>query len=311
MEAFELYIAPVQGHTDAAWRKFHREVYGRVAQSFTPFIRLEKGDPRRRDMADFTSPLNADDPDLEPQVIFRDMDELAVLLTALRDAGASRVNLNLGCPFPLQTAKGRGAAILDHPDCLDPLPEIMARFPEISLSVKMRLGLGSPDQWRPVLDRLRYVPLRHIAVHPRTAREQYSGPLHLDQFSALMHSAPAPVIYNGEIHTPADIEATRTGFPAIAGVMCARGLLRRPSLFSEYIEGREWDAPKRLEHILRFHSLLFEHYNATLCGPSQILSKIKPFWEYAEPEIGHKAAKAIRKATTLPKYAAAISMIAQ
>jgi hypothetical protein len=61
--------------------------------------------------------------------------------------------------------------------------------------------------------------------------------------------------------------------------------------------------------MLRFHRLLLNHYSETLCGDSQILSKIKPFWEYAEEEIGHSAWKAIKKAVNIAKYHSAVAKI--
>lgn len=61
--------------------------------------------------------------------------------------------------------------------------------------------------------------------------------------------------------------------------------------------------------MLRLHDRILEYYSATLCGDSQILLKIRPFWEYAEAEIGHKALKSIRKAGTMPKYRAALALL--
>lgn len=61
--------------------------------------------------------------------------------------------------------------------------------------------------------------------------------------------------------------------------------------------------------MLGFHRRLLEHYSSSLCGESQIISKIKPFWEYAEDEIGRKAWKAIKKATNIAKYHSAVAMV--
>ncbi len=61
--------------------------------------------------------------------------------------------------------------------------------------------------------------------------------------------------------------------------------------------------------MLGFHRELLDHYTSILCGDSQIISKIKPFWEYAEAEIGRKAWKAIRKAGNMAKYHSAVAMI--
>lgn len=304
----QIYIAPVQGHTDAAWRHFHHLTYGGDHRYFTPFIRCEHGELRRQDLRDFTSPLN-DGLDLEPQVIFRDMQELDILLASLHGEGARRVNLNMGCPFPLQTGKGRGAGFLADREEAARIPEVLAKYPDISCSVKMRLGFEDPSEWRNVIDVLNSLKLRHVDVHPRVARQQYGGELHLDQFEAILDESRNPVVFNGEIHTPADIAEIQRRYPEAAGVMTARGLLGRPSLAAEYGSGREWSREERLAKMLDFHHRLLAHYSETLCGESQILSKIKPFWEYAETEIGRKAWKAIKKASNIAKYHSAVAMI--
>ncbi len=61
--------------------------------------------------------------------------------------------------------------------------------------------------------------------------------------------------------------------------------------------------------MLKFHRDLLHHHESTLCGDSQILSKIKPFWEYAEAEIGRKPWKAIKKASNMAKYHSAVATI--
>lgn len=304
----DIYIAPVQGHTDAAWRHFHHEVYGGGHCYFTPFIRCEHGDLRKQDLRDFTSVLNAG-LKLEPQVIFRDMEELEILLGRLSEEGATEVNLNMGCPFPLQTGKGRGAGFLKNIGEGSHLPEVLAKFPRLSYSVKMRLGYEDPSEWRPMMEILNDLELRHVDVHPRVARQQYGGELYFDEFQELLCGSRNPVVFNGEIHTPDNIAEIEARFPAIAGVMTARGVLGRPSLATEYSEGTEWSREERIEKMLTFHRRLLSHYTDTLCGESQILSKIKPFWEYAEEEIGRKAWKAIRKSTNIAKYHSAVALI--
>ena len=303
-----IYIAPVQGHTDAAWRHFHQLAYGGDNLYFTPFIRAEHGGVRDRDIRDFSGPLSANH-QLEPQVIFRDMEELDLLLTALEDEGATRINLNMGCPFPLQTGKGRGAGFIANSAEATRLPEIAARYPGISLSAKMRLGFSGHDEWRGIMPVLNSMPLRFIALHPRVARQQYGGDLDLDMFAEFMKESANPVVFNGELKTPSDISDMTERFADIAGVMLGRGLLGRPSLAAEAAAGEEWPRERRIDEMLRFHNALIAHYEETLCGESQLLSKIKPFCEYAEEEIGRKAWKAIKKAGTVPKYRTALALI--
>lgn len=303
-----IYIAPVQGHTDAAWRHFHHEIYGGENRYFTPFIRCEHGELRKQDVRDATSELN-EGLDLEPQVIFRDMEELEVLLSRLEAEGMREVNLNMGCPFPLQTGKGRGAGFLANVAEAARIPEVLSKHPDMTYSVKMRLGFENPEEWRGVMPVLNSLDLRHIDVHPRVARQQYGGDLHLDQFEALLGESKNPVVFNGEIKTPSDIGEILDKYPQVAGVMTARGILGRPSLAAEYAEGLEWSEAERLERMLAFHRNLLNHYESLLCGDAQIISKVKPFWEYSEEEIGRKAWKAIKKAGNMAKYHSAVAMI--
>lgn len=303
-----LNIAPVQGHTDAAWRHFHHDIYGGENIYYTPFIRLEKGDFRKHDLKDYTSELNKE-LTVVPQVIFRDMEELTALVDGLAEKGANCIDLNSGCPFPLQTARGRGAAVVDNKELYSQIPEFIENRPDIKFSLKMRLGMENPEEWKDIIGYINDSRLEHVALHPRVAKQQYGGELNLEQFKQFLAECKNPVIYNGELKTPADIADVYDKFPEIAGVMTGRGILGRPSLLAEYESGEEWSQEKRISAMLEFHSQLIDHYRETLCGDHQILSKIKPFWEYAEAEIGRKPWKMISKASNMAKYQSAVAMI--
>lgn len=302
------HFAPVQGHTDAAYRHFHAKNYGAVTDYYTPFIRLERGEIRHRDIKDFTSELN-DGLHLVPQIIFRDRDELASLVNILKNQGAREIDLNMGCPFPLQTGHGRGAATVANPEIAAAVEDIVKANPDVRFSLKMRLGFSDPTEWHSLLPHLNNIELTHITVHPRVGKQQYGGDLYLDQFADILSNSKNPVIFNGEIHTPEDIRQTMARFPEIAGIMIGRGLLARPSLIEEYLAGKEMDKEERIERMLLFHRQLLNYYSSTLCGDSQIISKIKPFWEYAEDEIGRKSYKLIKKAVNIAKYHSAVATI--
>lgn len=305
----KLYVAPVQGHTDAAWRHFHQKRYGGANQYYTPFIRLERGEFRKHDLKDFLSSLNANY-DIVPQVIFRNMDELLPLLDGLVENGAKEIDLNTGCPFPLQTSKGRGAAFVGNVEEYSKLPEILARFPDVVFSLKMRLGFSDPEEWRKIMPLLNSLKLDHVALHPRVAKDQYKGELRLDQFEAFLKESANPVVYNGELKTPQEFVGIKERFPEITGIMSGRGVLARPSLLAEVKEGKEWSHEDRIKEMIAFHNDLFDHYSEELSGGEhQVLSKIKPFWEYSEEEIGRKAWKAISKASNMAKYQTALAMI--
>lgn len=304
----KILFAPVQGHTDAPYRRTHAACFIPADTYYTPFIRFERGAPRQRDLRDIEPEANAGC-NLVPQLIFRDADELRPLVQAMREAGVKEIDINMGCPFPLQTARGRGAALAGDAAAARLVADVVSENPDMEFSVKMRLGMNDRDEWRQTLPVLNEVKLSHITLHPRVARQQYTGEVDMEAFRAFKTESANPVVYNGDILTPADFARVADEFPDLAGIMIGRGLLGRPILTDEIRSGVELSREERVAKMLDFHRRLFDFYNSTLCGDSQILSKIKPFWEYAGAEIGRKPWKAIHKASNMAKYNSAVAMI--
>lgn len=304
---YSLHFAPVQGHTDAAYRHFHSLVYGGDLTYYTPFVRLEKEELRNKDLKDLTSDLNSNH-HLVPQIIFRDKQELNTLISEIKSLEYNEIDLNMGCPFPLQTGHKRGAATILNTTLAENVVEAIDNNSDIQFSVKMRLGMKEPTEWKTLLPFLNQVKLKHLTVHPRVAKQQYTGDVNLSQFQEILKESKNPVIYNGDLINPEDVKNIEKDYPEIKGVMIARGALGRPSVFNEINEG-EYPKEGRIKKMLEFHRLLFQHYSSVLCGDSQIISKIQPFWEYAEEEIGRKAWKALKKAVNMAKYQTALALI--
>lgn len=302
-----IFSAPIQGLTETAWRHFHHMIYGDGITAYhTPFLRVERGEIRRRDLRDLASEANVG-LRLIPQIIFRDMREFRMLCDAVTAAGYRQIDINMGCPFPPQVHHGRGAGLIANVSLLGELAEEMrGHYGDIEFSVKMRLGVESPDEWRASIGAINALPLRHLTVHPRTARQQYQGELWLDEFAALLSESSNPVIYNGDITLPSQIDDVLRRYPSLRGVMIGRGLFSRPSIVAEWLAGEEWDETRRHEAMMRLHAMIYDHYRDTLSGDAQVLGKMKPFWEYVAPMLDRKAMKAIKKASSLRKYDEAI-----
>lgn len=284
-------VAPLQGLTEAAWRHTHFAMFGDTqgfVEYFTPFIRVEKGVVRPRDLRDFTSELNSGMP-LTPQIIFRDADEWRMLVDTLADTGATRIDMNLGCPFGPQVRKGRGAGMLKRCEQMERIAMAMPPYAaSLTFSVKMRLGVNSPAESLDLVDILNSMPLRHVAIHPRTAAQQYKGSLLLDDMDILASALSHKVIFNGEIASPADIRALSSRY---AGVMVGRGLLARPSLFAEYTSGRELTVLQQEESYLNLLRATTAVLAPRLCGPAQLRDKMKPYWDYAPATLDRKTIK--------------------
>lgn len=294
-EEFQLMVAPLQGLTEAAWRSVHFGMFGNSQQNveyFTPFLRVEKGVVRGKDLRDFTSELNRGLV-LTPQIIFRDEEEWRILVDTLVEAGAERIDMNLGCPFVPQVRKGRGAGMLRQTERLARIAEIMLPYADsIKFSVKMRLGLDDPGEASGLTDILNNMPLRHVTIHPRTAAQQYKGELLLSEMDAFTSQLKHPVIFNGEISTPSEIRSLTARY---SGVMVGRGLLARPSLFSEYRSGEELSPADQVKAFLALVNGTSSLLAQKLCGPAQLRDKMKTYWEYVPYSLDRKIVKQGKK----------------
>lgn len=303
-----IHFAPIQGYTDFAYRNFHEQIFGGIDTYYTPFMRIEHGDVRKKDIKDVL-PENNSTRKLVPQVIVKDTDEFRRLLEPLMKMGYKRIDLNMGCPYPMQTRKGRGAGILQNVEMVESVFSLMAEYKDVDFSVKMRLGNDSPEECLNLLPIINNVRPVCVTLHPRVATQQYKGELNMTAFEAFYENCEVPIIFNGEITSVEEINNLEEKYPKLMGVMIGRGLLMRPSLAMEYAMQRELDDDERLTLVLRFHDKMLEHYSHVLQGDGHLLIKMKTFWEYLENEIGRKNYKNIKKAVTMAKYNAHIQAI--
>lgn len=312
MSEIKLFCAPLQGYTEGVWRYAHAMVFGNckgVADAyFSPFVRIEKGEVRNRDLRDITWPM-PEGTECIPQIIFKDEVEFKLLVDMIVEKGFSRIDLNLGCPFPPQCHKGRGAAMVGRHEVLAEVKSMMDERLGIDFSIKMRLGLEQPDEWKKSVDIINEMRLCHVTVHPRVGRQQYKGELNMAAFNELSSVLRHPVVFNGEIHTVEDIDKIVAEYSGLYGVMAGRGLLARPSLFAEWRNGERWDSDRVKAALVDMHKVIYNDYVERLAGESQILSKLIPFWEYSEELIGHKSYKSIKKARTLNDYQKVINTL--
>lgn len=301
-------FAPLQGYTDAAYRYWHNRLIGGISCYYSPFIRIEKSDIRAKDLRDIL-PENNEGLNLVPQIIVNGKDELDFLSAKIRELGYSRIDINLGCPFPLQTKKGRGAALLSDPQKVQELMEAIKDNDDIHYSVKMRLGMSSAEEFYPLIDIINDAPLRHVALHPRVATQQYKGNVDMLSFERISGEITHPLIYNGDITNLGEINSIDSRYATLSAIMIGRGLLSDPCLSYEYVNNVQLSDKEKIAKILELHAHLLEHYSARLQGDSQLLVKMKTFWEYLEPLIGRKSAKLIKKSINMAKYDAAVALI--
>ena len=304
----EIHFAPLQDYTDFEFRNIHAKHCPGVNTYYTPFIRWEKIGIREKDVKDIL-PENNMGVHLIPQIICSNTEEFNRIADAIQRLGYEEMDLNMGCPAPMQTKLQRGSGMLPHPDLVQTLIAEMEKRKEVRFSIKMRLGFESNSEWRELASMLNESQLQHITMHPRIGKQMYKGEVDIIAFEEFYNAVHIPIIYNGDISHREDIERIATSYPNIKGVMIGRDLLARPSLAQEYLNREDLPAHERHRQILAMHEDMLEFCTRKYKVDSQILLHIHAFWEYQENNIGRKSWKKIMKAGSMKNYIEAVNNI--
>ncbi len=161
-------------------------------------------------------------------------------------AGADIVDVNFGCPVKKVTKTGAGATLLEEPDLAYRIIAAVASAVSIPVSVKMRRGLE--DGSRACLlvgPRLVQAGAASLTLHPRSARQMYTGTADHSLTAELVSLVDVPVVASGDITSRkqacAIVEAT-----GAAAVMVGRAAQGNPWVLRE-IAAADVSPPSREE----------------------------------------------------------------
>jgi tRNA-dihydrouridine synthase B len=166
----------------------------------------------------------------EPSV----MSEAARMVVA---AGADIVDVNFGCPVRKVTKTGAGATLLEDPHRACAIIDAVASAVDVPVSVKMRRGLE--DGSRACLaigPRLVAAGAATLTLHPRSARQMYTGNADHTLTAELVEAVGVPVIASGDITSRARAQAVLATTGA-AAVMVGRAAQGNPWTLREIVDG--------------------------------------------------------------------------
>ncbi len=306
----KLSLAPLQGFTDLVFRRAFAKYIGGIDQFYTSFLVLQKGNVLK------SSHRREVDPNVEenliPQFIGNSLEEFVFFRDMLIHLGYSKMNWNLGCPFPMLVNKQKGSGLLPFPNLIE---EILSAGLDdrIDLSIKMRIGHHSAEELEPVLNVLNQFNISEIIVHPRLGIQQYKGDVDLEVFEKVLSLSKHPVVYNGDIVDLESLSKLKEKFPNLDSIMIGRGLLRDLFLARKIKGEYEISTSERYDLLKKIHDEIYESYVSYLSGDVQILSKLKPIWEYFASNFNNekKIYKGIKKSGSLKKYNAAVAFAFQ
>ncbi len=275
-----MILAPMQGLTELLFRRVYEECFpGAFSYAVSPFLSLTHGNLAEalKKIDDVLPAENEGSMPVIPQILGKEPQEFVELGNRLYDLGYSEINWNMGCPMRKVTGKQRGSGILPHPDLVESiLDEIIPRL-KPRLSVKMRLGLRNKEEIFALTPIINSHPLASVTIHPRLGHQQYTGVPDLDTFGEVLPLIKHPVIYNGDICTPADARKISERFPQITDIMIGRGVLYRPTLPLE-IKSQQVDESTCQQDNSHFVRRLMEEIDRQLPTEQSRIRKTKEYW---------------------------------
>jgi nifR3 family TIM-barrel protein len=181
--------------------------------------------------------VGADEHPLAIQIFGAEPAVMAEAARMVEAAGADLVDVNFGCPVRKVTKTGAGATLLDDPDRACRIVEAMAEAIAIPVSVKMRRGLENGS--RVCLDvgpRLVEAGASTLTLHPRSAKQMYTGEADHSLTAELVSLVDVPVVASGDITSRARAQAVLATTGA-AAVMVGRGAQGNPWALREIVDG--------------------------------------------------------------------------
>jgi nifR3 family TIM-barrel protein len=194
-------------------------------------------------------------------------------------SGAEICDVNMGCPANKILKGCAGAALMGDLSLAREIIWTIRRAISIPLTVKLRSGLraGVDDVYLELGRICEAEGVDAVTLHPRTARQQYSGRADWSRIARLKQTLSIPIIGNGDVCSPEDAERmlSETGCDA---VMIGRASLTNPWIFAQcaaHLAGEPWQHPSVAERhrVVRLHFDLL----ASSFDDKQLLHRLKSF----------------------------------
>ena len=267
-----LVLAPMAGVSVQAFRRQGRRYgAGLVCSEMVSCAGLSHGNERTLGYLR----IGRDEHPLAVQIFGSEPGIMAEAARMVEDAGADLVDINFGCPVRKVTKTGAGATLLEEPDRACRIVESVANAVSVPVSVKMRRGLHNGSRAAlAVGPKLVDAGAASLTLHPRSARQMYTGTADHELTAELVDLVDVPVIASGDVNARERAEEVleTTG---CAAVMVGRAAQGNPWALGE-IAGRLDGEPTREEIVAEL--LFFMHDTVEEMGESRATGFLKKFY---------------------------------
>jgi tRNA-dihydrouridine synthase B len=165
------------------------------------------------------------------QIYGDDPDEILKAAVRVQELAPDIIDINLGCPAKTVANRGAGVGLMRTPLKVAQIFHNLSAALEVPLTGKIRLGWEDYRNYRLIARIIEENGGAAIAVHARTKEQGYSGQADWDAIAEVKATVKIPVIGNGDIKLPADIERMK-GYTGCEAVMIGRAAVGNPWIFS-------------------------------------------------------------------------------
>src|SRR5437764_1522397 len=266
-----LVLAPMAGVSVQAFRRQGRRYgAGLVCSEMVSCAGLEHRNERTLGYLR----VARDEHPLALQIFVSEPQVMAAAARMVVAAGADIVDINFGCPVRKVTKTGAGATLLEDPDRACAIVEAVAGTAGVPVSVKMRRGLENGSRaCLTVGPRLGEAGAASLTLHPRSARQMYTGSADHSLTAELVERVDVPVIASGDITSRARAQAVLATTGASA-VMVGRAAQGNPWALAEIMG--IGSAPSREEVVAEL--LLFIRETVRELGEFRATGFLKKFY---------------------------------
>ena len=219
--------------------------------------------------------ISADELPLAVQIFGPEPAVMAEAARMVEDAGADLVDINFGCPVRKVTKTGAGATLLEDPARACAIVAAVADAVSVPVTVKMRRGLENGS--RACLElgpRLVDAGAASLTLHPRSARQMYTGEADHSLTAELVARVDVPVVASGDVTSRARARAILAATGA-AAVMIGRAAQGNPWALREILDGDS--APPSREEVVA-ELLLFMRETVRELGERRATGFLKKFY---------------------------------
>ena len=265
-------LAPMAGVSVQAFRRQGRRFgAGLVCSEMVSCAGLSHGNERTLGYLR----IARDESPLAVQIFGSEPTVMAEAARMVEDAGADIVDVNFGCPVRKVTKTGAGATLLEDPERASAIVSSVAEAVSVPVTVKMRRGLanGSRDALE-VGPRLVEAGAAALTLHPRSAKQMYTGVADHSLTAELVERVGVPVIASGDVTSRGRAQhlLDETG---CAAVMVGRAAQGNPWAVGE-IAGLADGEPGRAEVVAEL--VLFMRATVAELGEQRATGFLKKFY---------------------------------